>query len=85
MLDNYFSELNELEKQAYLYGRSEYEVEIVKWLNSKYSEITQNINSGASAEAVLKDFMASLSDKIQIEVWEGGNKNQLMEVEQNVK
>ncbi len=79
MADNYFNELNDREKQAYLYGRSEYEVEIVKWLNTKYSEITKEVKSGVNAETVLNDFMASLSDKIQIEVWEGTNKNQIME------
>lgn len=79
MLDNYFNELNKREQQAYLYGRSEYEVEIVKWLNTKYDEITQETKLGVSAEVVLNNFMASLSDKIQIEVWEGQNKKQLME------
>lgn len=81
MADNYFNELNDREKQAYLYGRSEYEVEIVKWLNTKYSETTKEVKSGVNAETVLNDFMASLSDKIQIEVWEGTNKKQLMEAE----
>ncbi len=85
MLDNYFNELNKCEQQAYLYGRSEYEVEIVKWLNTKYDEITQETKLGVSAEVVLNNFMASLSDKIQIEVWEGQNKKQLMEDKQNVK
>lgn len=85
MLDNYFNELNKREQQAYLYGRSEYEVEIVKWLNTKYDEITQETKLGVSAEVVLNNFMASLSDKIQIEVWEGQNKKQLMGDKQNVK
>lgn len=85
MLDNYFNELNKREQQAYLYGRSEYEVEIVKWLNTKYDEITQETKLGVSAEVVLNNFMASLSDKIQIEVWEGQNKKQFMEDKQNVE
>ena len=82
MLDNYFNELSDQEKYAYLYGRSLYEVEICRWLSEKTSEVTKNSNAGVSPEYLLNDFLTGLADKIQLEAWEGQLQNkQLTEVE----
>ena len=82
MLDNYFNELSDQEKYAYLYGRSLYEVEMCKWLSNKTTEITKDLKEGKNAETLLDDFLTTLADKIQIEVWEGQiQKKQLMEAE----
>ena len=81
MLDNYFNELSDQEKYAYLYGRSLYEVEMCKWLSNKTTEITKDLKEGKNAETLLDDFLTTLADKIQIEVWEGQLQNkQLTEV-----
>lgn len=82
MLDNYFNELSDQEKYAYLYGRSLYEVEMCKWLSNKTTEITKDLKEGKNAETLLDDFLSTLADKIQIEAWEGQLQNkQLMEAE----
>lgn len=82
MLDNYFNELSDQEKYAYLYGRSLYEVEMCKWLSNKTTEITKDLKEGKNAETLLDDFLTTLADKIQIEVWKGQiQKKQLMEAE----
>lgn len=82
MIDNYFNELSYQEKYAYLYGRSLYEVEMCKWLSNKTTEITKDLKEGKNAETLLDDFLTTLADKIQIEVWEGQiQKKQLMEAE----
>ena len=82
MLGNYFNELSDQEKYAYLYGRSLYEVEMCKWLSNKTTEITKDLKEGKNAETLLDDFLTTLADKIQIEVWEGQiQKKQLMEAE----
>ena len=82
MTNNYFNELSYQEKYAYLYGRSLYEVEMCKWLSNKTTEITKDLKEGKNAETLLDDFLTTLADKIQIEVWEGQiQKKQLMEAE----
>lgn len=82
MIDNYFNELSDQEKYAYLYGRSSYEVEICRWLSEKTSEVTEKLNKGVSSEFLLNDFLTGLADKIQLEAWEGQLQNkQLMEAE----
>jgi len=82
MTNNYFKELSDQEKYAYLYGRSSYEVEICRWLSEKTSEVTKNSNAGVSPEYLLNDFLTGLADKIQLEAWEGQLQNkQLTEVE----
>lgn len=82
MIDNYFDELSDQEKYAYLYGRSSYEVEICRWLSEKTSEVTEKLNKGVSSEFLLNDFLTGLADKIQLEAWEGQLQNkQLTEAE----
>ncbi|WP_239740927.1 hypothetical protein [Mammaliicoccus sp. M-M45] len=82
MLNNYFNELSDQEKYAYLYGRSSYEVEICSWLSDKTSEVTEKLNKGVSPEFLLNDFLTGLADKIQLEAWEGQiQKKQLTEAE----
>lgn len=82
MTNNYFKELSDQEKYAYLYGRSSYEVEICRWLSDKTSEVTEKLNKGVSPEFLLNDFLTGLADKIQIEAWEGQlQKKQLTEAE----
>ena len=82
MTNNYFKELSDQEKCAYLYGRSSYEVEICRWLSEKTSEVTKNSNAGVSPEYLLNDFLTGLADKIQLEAWEGQlQKKQLTEAE----
>lgn len=82
MTNNYFKELSDQEKYAYLYGRSSYEVEICRWLSEKTSEVTKNSNAGVSPEYLLNDFLTGLADKIQLEAWEGQlQKKQLTEAE----
>lgn len=82
MTNDYFNELSYQEKYAYLYGRSLYEVEMCKWLSNKTTEITKDLKEGKNAETLLDDFLTTLADKIQIEVWEGQiQKKQLMEAE----
>ena len=70
MLDNYFNELSNQEKYAYLYGRSSYEVEICRWLSEKTFEVNEKLNKGVSPEILLNDFLTGLADKIQLEAWE---------------
>ena len=82
MLDNYFNELSNQEKYAYLYGRSSYEVEICRWLSEKTFEVNEKLNKGVSPEILLNDFLTGLADKIQLEAWEGQLQNkQLTEAE----
>lgn len=82
MIDNYFNELSDQEKYAYLYGRSSYEVEICRWLSDKTSEVSEKLNKGVSSEFLLNDFLTGLADKIQLEAWEGQiQKKQLTEAE----
>lgn len=86
MVDNYFNELSDQEKYAYLYGRSSHEIEICRWLSDKTTEVTKNLNAGVSPEYLLNDFLTGLADKIQLEAWEGQLQNkQLTEAKQNAK